>query len=94
LTDKEYTETSAYLIVDDRMGGKGIRYDLSNATAKSTVSIAGGRVRSALPQPFEKALSITVEFEGGKLTATGKDRFIDSWEKVAEAFAGKSAKAA
>jgi hypothetical protein len=35
LTDKEYTETSEYVIVDDRTGGKGISYDLLNTTAQS-----------------------------------------------------------
>jgi hypothetical protein len=34
LTDKEYAETSEYLIVNDQIGGKGINYDLSNTTAK------------------------------------------------------------
>jgi hypothetical protein len=46
------------------------------------VSIDGGRIRFALPQPFEQALSITVEFDGATLKATGKDLFIDYWEKV------------
>ena len=83
LTDQEYAETSEYLIVDDQIGGdKGISYDLSNTTAKSPVSIDGGRIRFALPQPFEQALSITVEFDGATLKATGKDLFIDYWEKV------------
>ena len=76
LTDQEY------LIVDDQIGDKGISYDLSNTTAKSPVSIDGGRIRFALPQPFEQALSITVEFDGATLKATGKDLFIDYWEKV------------
>ena len=35
-----------------------------------------------VPQPFEQALSITVEFDGATLKATGKDLFIDYWEKV------------
>ena len=82
LTDQEYAETSEYLIVDDQIGDKGISYDLSNTTAKSPVSIDGGRIRFALPQPFEQALSITVEFDGATLKATGKDLFIDYWEKV------------
>ena len=82
LTDKEYTETSEYLIIDDQIEGKGISYDLSNNTAKSPVSFDGGRIIFALPQPFEQALSITVEFEGTELKATGKDQFIDYWEKV------------
>jgi len=94
LTDKEYSETSDYLIVNDQIGGKGISYDLSNATAKSPVSIDGKRISFALPQPFEKALSITVEFDGGILKATGKDLFIDYWEKVPQASVGKKSKAA
>ena len=68
LTDQEYAETSEYLIVDDQIGDKGISYDLSNTTAKSPVS-----TRFALSQPFEQALSITVEFEGATLKATGKE---------------------
>ena len=82
LTDQEYAETSEYLIVDDQIGDKGISYDLSNTTAKSPVSIDGGRIRFALPQPFEQAASITVEFDGATLKATLKDLFIDYWEKV------------
>jgi hypothetical protein len=77
LTDTEYAETSEYLIVDDQIGGKGISYDLSNTTAKSAMSCDAGRIRFALPQPFEKALSITVEFDGANLKATGKDLFTD-----------------
>ena len=82
LTDQEYAETPEYLIVDDQIGGKGISYDLSNTTAKSPVSVDGGRISFALPQPFEQALSITVEFDGAKVTATAKDGFIGYWEKV------------
>jgi hypothetical protein len=94
LTDKEYSETSDYLIVNDQIGGKGISYDLSNTAAKSPVSIDGKRISFALPQPFEKALSITVEFDGGILKATGKDLFVDYWEKVPQASARKKIKAA
>jgi hypothetical protein len=82
LTEKEYAETSEYLIVNDQIGGKGINHDLSETTAKSAVSVEEGRIRFALPQAFERALSITVEFEGDKLKATGKDLFVDFWEKV------------
>jgi hypothetical protein len=46
------------------------------------VSVEGGRIRFALPQAFERALSITLEFDGDKLKATGKGLFIDFWEKV------------
>lgn len=82
LADSEYSETSQYLIIDDQIGGKGISYDLSERTARSAVSQEGGRIKFELPQPFERALSIVVEFEGGGLKATGKGTFIDHWEKV------------
>ncbi len=83
LTDTEYSETAEYLMSDNQIQRKGIDYDLSNSTAKSPVLYEGTRIRFALPQPFEKALSITVELEGQKLTATAKDQFIDYWEMVA-----------
>jgi len=83
LTDKEYEETSEYVIVDDQIGGKGVTYDLSNNTVKSAVSVNGKRISFAMPHPFEKALSIEVEFEGSKMNATGEGLFIDYWEKVA-----------
>jgi len=83
LTKEKYTETQEYLIVDDQIGGKGVSHDLSNAVASSPVTIEGTRIRLALPQPFEQALNISVEIEGDKLKATGKDLFIDYWEKVA-----------
>ena len=82
LTDTEYSETSEYVISDDQIHRKGIRYDLSHSTAMSPVSYDGKRVRFALPQPFEKVLSVRLEFEGPKLTATAKDQFVDYWEKV------------
>jgi hypothetical protein len=83
LTDKEYSETAEYLISDDQTHRKGIHYDLANSTAKSPVFYDGTRIRFALPQPFEKALSISVIFEGTTLTAKAKAHFIDYWEMVA-----------
>ncbi len=82
LSDQEYTETSEYLIVNDQIGGKGISYDLSNAIARSPVTYDDGRICFAAPHPFEKALSITLEFDGAQLKASGKDLFMDYWEKV------------
>jgi len=82
LTDKEYTESSEYLIIDDQIGGKGISYDLSNNTATAPVSLDRERIKFALPQPFEIELSITLEFDGPSLKATGENLFIDYWEKV------------
>jgi len=94
LTEKEYSEISEYMFVDDQIGGNGISYDLSNTTAKSLVYYDGRRISFALPQPFERALSITVEFDGGILKATGKNLFVDYWEKVPQASSGKKSKAA
>jgi hypothetical protein len=94
LRDKEYTETSEYIILHDPARVEGVSYDLSENTARSPVSVEGRRVRFALQQPFERALSVTLEFDGRRLTATGKDRFVDSWEKVSEAAVGKRSKAA
>jgi hypothetical protein len=82
LTETEYTETSEYLVVDDQIAGKEISYDLSANTATSPVALDGQRICFALPQPFEQALSITVEFDGPSLKATGKNLFVDYWEKV------------
>jgi hypothetical protein len=82
LTDKEYTETSEYLIVNNQIDGQGIRYDVSSTTAASPVAIDGKHITFALPQAFEKALAVTVEFDGARLKAVGKDRFVDYWEKV------------
>ena len=73
---------NVYSGIDDQIGSKGISYDLSNTVASSPVSVDGRRLRLDLPQSFEKALSITVEFEGSKLTATGKNLFADYWERV------------
>lgn len=83
LTDTEYTEISEYLIIDDQIGGKAISYDLSNVTASTPVSVENGRITFALPQEFEKALAITVEFDGDGMKATIEGQFIDYWEKVA-----------
>jgi len=82
LTEEEYAETQEYLIRNDQIGGKGISYDLSSTAAKTPVTVEGGRVKFDLPQAFESALSITAEFEGNTFRATGKDAFIDYWEKV------------
>lgn len=82
LTDTEYTETSEYLVINDEIGGMGISYDLSNRIAKSVVSIEGNRITFELPQDFEKSLSITLEIERNSMKATGKDLFVDYWEKV------------
>ena len=84
LTDKEYTETSEYLVVTvkDPNGGQGGSYDLSSTTIKSPVTFDGKRISFALPHPFEKVLSIILAFDEGGLKAIGKDRFIDYFDKI------------
>jgi len=82
LSDREYTETAEYLIIDNQIDGKGISYDLANTTAKAPVTLDGTRIRFALPQAFERALSITVEFAGDELVAKGEGQFVDYWHKV------------
>jgi hypothetical protein len=54
LTDKEYAETSEYLIVDDQIGGKGISYDLSNTTRQ-----VPGVHRSCFPKPSPSNGTVT-----------------------------------
>ncbi len=86
LTENEYTETAEYLIIDDQIGGKGISYDLSNTTASSPVTLNGDRITFDLPQPFEKALAITVEFDGTQMKAqVNAIKITDYWEKVDDA---------
>ena len=86
LTDSEYKETSEYIINHDQIRRKDWRkdfsYDLSNNTASSQVSYDNGVISFALPQPFEKELSIILEFKGNELIATAEGLFIDYWEKV------------
>lgn len=80
LTEGEYEETSEYLIVSDEIWGSGVSYNLSAHTAKSAVSVKDGKLRFALPQPFEEGG--TLEFEGDQFKAEAKDMFVDYWEKV------------
>jgi len=82
LTDTEYSETSHYLIVDDQINGAGISYDMGESTASSPVAVGDGRVVFDLPQPFERALHITVTFDGDVFRAELRDLFVDVWQKV------------
>jgi len=78
LTEKEYSEKSLYHLVNDEIGGTGMRYDLSGPTGASPVSIKDSRIAVKLPLYDEP----TVVFEGDKLTATLTGHFVDHWEKV------------
>lgn len=76
LTPSEYTETLMFSILNDQIGGKEIKYDLSGQSQNVPVTIEGNRIKIKLP--FDP---VTVVFEGDKFTAEGAD-FVDFWEKV------------
>lgn len=77
LTSTEYSETLAFSILHDQIGGKPIAYDLSGKTQSVPVKVEGGRIQFKLP--FDPP---SVVFEAGKMTATAEGRFVDVWEKV------------
>jgi len=83
LTDTEYSETSDYLMVDDQIGGKSIRYELEPTTASKPVTVEDDRISFDLPQQFERQLGIRVQFKDGKMTAISEGQFVDYWHKVA-----------
>jgi hypothetical protein len=78
LTDKEYTETVMYYVMNDEIGmmKKGITY-VTNQTKSSPVEMKDGKITVKLP--FDPP---TVTFDGNKLTATAEGMFTDYWEKV------------
>jgi hypothetical protein len=77
LTATEYSETLLFSIVNNQIGGKDIVYDLSGQTRSAPVTVEGGRIQIKLP--FE---SVSVVFEGNKITATTAEGNVDVWEKV------------
>ena len=77
LTATEYSETLLFSIVNNQIGGKDIVYDLSGQTRSAPVTVEGGRIQLKLP--FE---SVSVVFEGNKITATTTEGNVDVWEKV------------
>jgi hypothetical protein len=77
LTDKEYTEKSLYMMVNDE-SGDGVEYDLSRPSGSAPVSVKDGRIEIDLPLYDEP----TVAIEGATLTATMEGAFVDHWKKV------------
>jgi hypothetical protein len=77
LTATEYSETLAFSIRTDQIGGKDIVYDLLGKTQSAPVKIEAGHIQFKLP--FERP---TVMFEGNKMTATVEGVLVDIWEKV------------
>ncbi len=78
LTDKAYSETNIYYLVNDGIGGMGVSYDLSGSTGSSPVSVKEGRIEFQLPLHSEPS----VVFAGDKFTATRQGAFVDHWERV------------
>ena len=78
LTDKEYTETLLYSVMNDEAGiiKKGITYDM-NKTKSSPVKMEKGKI--SFQFPFDPPYTT---FEGSKMIATKKGMFTDYWEKV------------
>ena len=80
LTRTRYTERSIYLMINDQINNKGIKYDLKNKTASSPVTIKGGKIQFKLPH-FDEP---TLVFEKNILTAQppGFINHVDTWKRV------------
>ncbi len=76
LTDKDYTETVHFAVMNDEIGGKGVNYI---ADQTKTVPIHSDGKKLEFKFPFDPP---TVTFEGNKMTATAEGMFTDYWEKV------------
>lgn len=77
LTDREFSETLLFQMVNNEIGGKGITYDTNGRTESSPAKIDGGRVEFKFP--FETP---TVAFDGDKATARAPNGLLAIWEKV------------
>lgn len=78
LTDSAYEETSLYYMQNDEIGGEGLRYDFSNPSGSSAVTMSEGQIEFDLPLYGEPH----VVFDGDGMTATREGEFVDHWEKV------------
>jgi hypothetical protein len=76
LTDKDYTETIHFAVINDEISGKGLSY-LTNQTKTVPIKLTGNKLEIKLP--FDPP---TVTFEGNKMMATAKGQFTDYWEKI------------
>jgi hypothetical protein len=76
LTDKVYTETIHFSIMNDEIAGKGVTY-ITDQTKTAPVTYDGKKLE--IKFPFDPP---TVTFEGNKMTATAEGMFTDYWEKV------------
>lgn len=76
LTDKDYTESIIFGIMNDEIGGKGITY-LTNQTKTVPITYNKGELDFKLPFDPPK-----VTFEGSKMIAKAEGQFTDTWEKT------------
>ncbi len=78
LTDSTYTETKLYSIMDDEIGGTGVKCDYDPKSETTKVTMENGKVTFKLP--FDP---VTITFDGRKATAVADDKsFTDQWTKV------------
>jgi hypothetical protein len=82
LNDSVYSETSEFLVLDHHNGAKPASYDMDKKTYQSPVTRSGGKLRFALPHPFEKTGSVVVEFSGNQMKATIENAYEYFWEKL------------
>lgn len=75
-TDKDYTESIIFGIMNDEISGKGLTY-ITDQTKTAPITYDGKKLEFKLP--FDPP---AVTFEGNKMTATAEGMFTDTWEKV------------
>ncbi len=78
LTDKDYSETVIFSVMNDEIGGKGLSYQMEEQSSTVPVKEADGKLE--IKMPFDP---VTVTFNGDRMTASS-DQFTDYWEKVKE----------
>ncbi|HSP89154.1 MAG TPA: hypothetical protein VLN45_13545 [Ignavibacteriaceae bacterium] len=78
LTDKDYTETIQYSLMNDEAAGKELTYQMEEKSATVPVKKVDGNLE--IKMPFDP---VTVTFNGDRITAKG-DQFTDYWEKIKE----------
>lgn len=75
-TDKDYTESIIFGIMNDEISGKGLTYTVNQT---KTVPITYDGKKLEFKFPFDPP---AVTFEGNKMTATAEGMFTDYWEKI------------
>jgi hypothetical protein len=76
LTDKDYTESIIFGIMNDEISGKGLTY-ITDQTKTVPVTFDGENLSFKLP--FDPP---AVTFKDNKMIATAEEMFTDYWEKI------------